>query len=200
MFSSLMTLKRTVIPLFVMDSFAVAYGEMFSKAQLFPKALTILGATAEVNNQNASRTALELYKGSMGAAVNEDNGFLSDDKFKALHEQSLKEALDLFKKRATMGDKEKIHQHLETLTANIEIEHQRYLEENKARDPIAWLATYIVSVCNENHLYVPVSIAIIAYLTNLVLSTICGPWSMTCRTTSNFFTSLAVGEESALHV
>lgn len=151
MFSSLMTLKRTVIPLFVMDSFAVAYGEMFSKAQLFPKALTILGATAEVNNQNASRTALELYKGSMGAAVNEDNGFLSDDKFKALHEQSLKEALDLFKKRATMGDKEKIHQHLETLTANIEIEHQRYLEENKARDPIAWLATYIVSVCNEDH-------------------------------------------------
>ena len=85
MFSSLMTLKRTVIPLFVMDSFAVAYGEMFSKAQLFPKALTILGATAEVNNQNASRTALELYKGSMGAAVNEDNGFMSDDKFKALH-------------------------------------------------------------------------------------------------------------------
>ena len=140
-----------MISLSIMGSFVVAYGEMFSKAQLFPKALTILGATAEVNNQNASRTALELYKGSMGAVVNEDNGFVSDEKFTALHEQSLKEALDLFRKRATMGDKEKIQQHLETLTANIEMEHQRYLEENKARDPIAWLATYIVSICSESH-------------------------------------------------
>ena len=40
--------------------FAIAYGEMFSKATLFPKALTILGATAEVNNNNASRIALEV--------------------------------------------------------------------------------------------------------------------------------------------
>lgn len=146
-----MILKRTVIALSIMGSFAVAYGEMFSKAQLFPKALTILGATAEVNNQNASRTALELYKGSMGAVVNEENGFLSDEKFVTLHEQSLKEALDLFRKRATMGDKEKIQQHLETLEANIEAEHQRYLEENKARDPIAWLATYIVYICDGSH-------------------------------------------------
>ena len=32
--------------------FAIAYGEMFSKATLFPKALTILGATAEERGKN----------------------------------------------------------------------------------------------------------------------------------------------------
>ena len=44
----------------VMRRFAVAYGDMFAKATLFPKALTILGATAEVNNNNATRIALEV--------------------------------------------------------------------------------------------------------------------------------------------
>lgn len=43
-----------------MCSFALAYGEMFSDVNMFPKALTILSATSEVNNHNAYRHALEV--------------------------------------------------------------------------------------------------------------------------------------------
>lgn len=131
------------------EAFTVAYGEMFAKANLFPKALTILGATAEVNNQNASRVALELYKASMSTKVNEEHGFVKEEELKTLHEESLKEALALYNKRATMGDKEKIKMHCDVLENNIESEHQRFVEENKARDPIAWLATYIVWNCKS---------------------------------------------------
>lgn len=175
------------------EAFTVAYGEMFVKANLFPKALTILGATAEVNNQNASRVALELYKASMSTKVSEEHGFVKEEELKALHEESLKEALALYKKRATMGDKEKIKLHCNVLETNIEKEHQRFVEENKARDPIAWLATYIVGFETESNDQVPATIAIIAYLVKVVLGAICGPWSDTCRTTEDFFSSLVVG-------
>lgn len=43
-----------------MYSFAIAYGEMFSEVSIFPRALTILDATSEVNNHNAFRHALEV--------------------------------------------------------------------------------------------------------------------------------------------
>lgn len=40
--------------------FAVAYGEMFSQVNIFPKALTILDATSEVNNNNAYRHSMDV--------------------------------------------------------------------------------------------------------------------------------------------
>lgn len=40
--------------------YAIAYGELFAEGSLFPQALTILGATAKVNSNNAMRGAVEV--------------------------------------------------------------------------------------------------------------------------------------------
>ena len=48
------------------NRYAIAYGDLFAEATLFPKALTILGATAKVNSSNAMRTALAVGEKSRG--------------------------------------------------------------------------------------------------------------------------------------
>ena len=82
--------------------------------------------------------------------MNEESGFLKEDDFKKLHEKSREEAISLFNKRATMGSKEKIEQHREALESSIEEERCRYDEENKTRDPAAFLAAYIVRFAKES--------------------------------------------------
>lgn len=86
----------------------------------------------------------------MEVKVNEENGFLKEDEFKKLHEKAKEEAISLFNKRATMGNKEKIEKHREALESSIEEERCRYDEENKTRDPAAFLAAYIVRFAKES--------------------------------------------------
>ena len=86
----------------------------------------------------------------MEVKVNEESGFLKEDDFKKLHEKAREEAISLFNKRATMGSKEKIEQHREALESSIEEERCRYDEENKTRDPAAFLAVYIVRFAKES--------------------------------------------------
>lgn len=83
----------------------------------------------------------------MEVKVNEENGFLKDEEFKKQSEKAKESAITLFNKRATMGSKEKIDQHRDALITSIEEERMRYEEENKARDPSAFIASYIVRYC-----------------------------------------------------
>ena len=39
---------------------------------------------------------------------------------------------------------------------------------------------------------VPLTVALVAYMIKVFLSTTCSPWSNTCRSTSDFFSSLVV--------
>lgn len=82
----------------------------------------------------------------MEVKVNEEHGFLKDEEFKKLSEKAKESAIMLFNKRATMGNKEKIDQHREALLASIEEERLRYEEENKTRDPAAFIVAYIVCI------------------------------------------------------
>ena len=82
----------------------------------------------------------------MEVKVNEEHGFLKDEEFKKLNEKAKESAIMLFNKRATMGSKEKIDQHREALLASIEEERLRYEEENKTRDPTAFIVAYIVCI------------------------------------------------------
>lgn len=83
----------------------------------------------------------------MEVMVNENHGFLKDEEFKKQDEMAKESAITLFNKRATMGSKEKIDQHRDALIASIEQERLRYEEENKTRDPSAFIAAYIARFC-----------------------------------------------------
>ena len=66
--------------------------------------------------------------------------------FQQLAEKAYTDAMQLFDKRATMGNKDRIEQHRQHLKDELELEFERYKEENKARDPVALFANYIVFV------------------------------------------------------
>lgn len=157
------------------QAFALVYGEMFSNASLFPAARTILSATAEVNNQNAARTACELYKAKMDQKINKDIGHIPDSEFTTVHTEAKEAAVELFNKRATMGSEVLISQFFDTMMDSISIECERFKSENKLRDPMALIGPYLV----------PILIAIVAYLLKFSLGVVCS-WSMTCQRTNDF--------------
>lgn len=81
----------------------------------------------------------------MESKINEEHGFVKELEFQQLAEKANTEAMELFNKRATMGNKEKIEQHRQHLKDELNAEFERYKEENKARDPVALVANYIVT-------------------------------------------------------
>lgn len=76
--------------------------------------------------------------------MNEENGFVKETDFNQLNDLARLEAMSLFDKRATMGNRDSIEKHRQALEEEIEEEMQRYKEENKSRDPVAFVANYIV--------------------------------------------------------
>lgn len=126
------------------EAFAIAYGEMFTQVNLFPKAVTILSATSQVNNQNAARTALELYTAAMRVEVNQDKGYVKRDQVEIHHAKATQNALALFDKRATMGVKDKITACREKLLKDIEEVHASIVEENESRNVLAKIEKYYV--------------------------------------------------------
>lgn len=87
-----------------------------------------------------------MYKNTMESKVNEENGFVKETDFNQLNEFARMEAMSLFDKRATMGKRDSIEKHRQSLEEEIEEEMQRYKEENKARDPVGFVANYIVGL------------------------------------------------------
>lgn len=80
----------------------------------------------------------------MESKVNEENGFVKETDFEQLNEKANSEALGLFDKRATMGNKDKITEYRQKLQDEMKGECERYHEENKARDPLSFISNYIV--------------------------------------------------------
>ena len=80
----------------------------------------------------------------MESKVNEEHGFVKETEFEQLHERANEEALEMFDKRATMGNKDKITEYRQKLQDDMKGECERYHEENKARDPLSLISNYIV--------------------------------------------------------
>ena len=51
----------------------------------------------------------------MESKVNEEHGFVKETEFEQLHERANEEALEMFDKRATMGNKDKITEYRQKL-------------------------------------------------------------------------------------
>ena len=126
------------------EEFAVVYGKVFTEAESFPEAMTLLSATAQATNQTTLRHAIELYNASMNVHINKDKGYVRKEEFGRVHEQAMKEALTLFDKRATMGNVKKIEMCREELVKEIGEACERYKEENDSRNLLLKLDKYYV--------------------------------------------------------
>lgn len=124
------------------------YVKMFQQGnKKFPKAMTMLEATAEANNRNSHYLASELYKTSMREVVKEnDNTFVKDKDLNDHHTVSHKKAYALFDEMATIGSTHSIASYRTRLDDDIMQELKRFTTLNSLRNPFKDVEIYAIPV------------------------------------------------------
>ncbi len=121
------------------------YVKMFQAGEKsFPKAMTMLDATAEANNRNAYDLSLAHYKSHMEKLAGADKPFVKEPELQASHDALLAGALLQFDEIATMGSPATIAKMRDTLKEAIEAERVRYFATNALRNPFKDVELYIL--------------------------------------------------------
>lgn len=149
-----------------LKTFFEVYVKMFQAGEKnFPKAMTMLDATAEANNRNAYDLASQYYKNKMEELVGQDKPFVKEYELSLEEEKFVKECVNIFDEIATMGSVTVIDKTRSTLLEHLETEKQRYFTTNALRNPFKDLEFYLL----------PIAIAlaswILATITDMACST-----------------------------
>jgi atlastin len=121
------------------------YAKMFQTGEkTFPKAMTMLDATAEANNRNATDIALAFFKANMELLVGEGQSFVKEIELNPQADKYMSTAMKMFDEIATMGSPTAILKCRQTLVANLEAEKQRYLTTNALRNPFRDIEFFVV--------------------------------------------------------
>lgn len=130
------------------------YAKMFQTGEkTFPKAMTMLDATAEANNRNAYDMALAHYKANMELLCGEGKAFVKELDLTTKSDQYYKTALEIFDEIATMGSPSVIQKCRQGLVDNLENEKKRYFTTNALRNPFKDVEFYVI----------PLAIAVVAW-------------------------------------
>ena len=127
------------------------YVKMFqADGKSFPKAMTMLDATAEASNRNAQDLALKIYKQAMDHVLKDGPGgrgmFMKEVTLRGHHETAEAAALTEFASVATLGSDISITTARHTLQEHIETERLRCFELNEMRNPFRDLEMYAVPI------------------------------------------------------
>ncbi len=123
------------------------YAKMFQTGEkTFPKAMTMLDATAEANNRNAYDMALAHYKASMDLVVGEGKSFVKELELTLKSDQYYKTSLAIFDEVATMGSPSVILKCRQSLVENLESEKKRYFTTNALRNPFKDAELYVIPI------------------------------------------------------
>ena len=113
---------------------------MFQEGQgNFPKAMTMLEATAEANNRNAYDLALAAYKQAMLTLLGPSEAYMKESLALPQHQKALDSALELFGSIANMGSVRAIEGYKAKLGDEIEAEKKRFLEANALKVKLKWM-------------------------------------------------------------
>ena len=85
-----------------------AYCTVFVEGYQFPQALTLLSATAEVNNHAAYNDALLSYKENMMKKVNNEVGYVDENELYDLHINNYYDAINMYYSRSNLCNTEAI--------------------------------------------------------------------------------------------
>lgn len=152
-----------------LKNFFEVYVKMFQAGEKqFPKAMTMLEATAEANNRNAYDLAIKSYLDAMVALLGgKDNSdastYVKETDFHQKHESFLQEALKQFDEIATMGSDDLIEQSRQKLLQQIEVERKRFHEVNALKNPYRDMEYYIL----------PLLVAFVAYVSAKIVDRAC---------------------------
>jgi len=128
-----------------LQTYFEVYVKMFQAGtNSFPKAMTMLDATAEANNRNAFDIALALYKSNMEKLVGLDMPYLKELQLQQLHDHLYIQAVQQFQEIANMGSSELITKTKTLLKSAIESDRVRYFTTNSLRNPFKDVELYIL--------------------------------------------------------
>jgi len=128
-----------------LKNFFEVYVKMFQAGERqFPRAMTMLEATAEANNRSAYDLALKSYKDSMNDLVGEDRSYVNEIAVHDHNKEFLEKAIQIFNEIANMGPDDKINQSRQLLLETIEQEKKRYFETNSLKNPYKDMEYYLL--------------------------------------------------------
>ena len=157
------------------------YAKMFESGARFPEAATMLEATANANNSNATNLTIHEYKGKMDRIAGPNvTSFLKPEELEEMHQRAVQECLEHFEGMATFGPERGIEMARENTLRNIRDDFELYKKLNESRNPLAGLEIYII----------PGTIAMISIVMRWIADSTCSSWSSTCRAGSEFFSHI----------
>jgi len=152
------------------------YAKMFESRAHFPKAATMLQATANANNTNATNLGIEKYKSHMDSLAGvKCSDYIPPAQFKRDHEDLTMRCKVLFNNSATFGSQNAIKEAREKMNQLIEEHFEMYHKLNESRNPLAGFETYII----------PLTIGFFSIILRWVADTTCSSWSQTCKASSD---------------
>jgi hypothetical protein len=160
------------------------YVKMFqADGKAFPKAMTMLDATAEASNRNALDLSFKLYKTAMDkvmkAGASGGRGmFMKEATLRGHHDAAEAAAFAEFEAIATLGSDASIAAARATLQEQVEAERVRCFEVNEMRNPFRDLEMYAV----------PVLVAVAGWLVATVVDVSCS--HAVCEFTQSSFEKL----------
>jgi len=148
-----------------LQTFFEVYVKMFQSGEgkSFPKAMTMLEATAEANNRNAHYLSHQGYKLKLMEYAGDDSSFVKESILLEVHNGAEKDALALFDEMATIGSESSIASYREKLGKDIESDRSRFFSMNALRNPFKDLEMYLV----------PLAVAAAAWLMSTLFDVVC---------------------------
>mmetsp|Transcript_7221 Transcript_7221/g.9417 ORF Transcript_7221/g.9417 Transcript_7221/m.9417 type:complete len:524 (+) Transcript_7221:263-1834(+) len=162
--------------------FVKVYCKLFRESKIFPEAKTLFRATQEANIAGAIARAMSYYKKEMDKRAGPGKQYMKEEKLFKYHKKAVDQALEEFYAATKIGSKEVNKQAEKKLKIEIQDRYKDYQESNRLRDPMAFIAPYII----------PIIIAFGAYIARYVLETVCPRRNFTCLDFADFFGSLYI--------
>ena len=135
-----------------------------TSSRTFPKAMTLLDATAEANNRNALQQALDSYKAVLSAIVSDNSkGFQPEAELLNIHTATEKDVLCTFDELASLGSESSIQEFRMKLEKELKTEWARFRQTNRLKNPFIELEQYKL----------PVAVATAGWMLATLLDQIC---------------------------
>lgn len=144
--------------------FFEVYVKMFQTGEKsFPKAMTMLDATAEANNRSAYDLALHHYKAHMEQMAGTEKPYVKEAVLSKAHETYYMQTIGIFEEIATMGAESIISNMRDTLKLTVEEEKLRFFATNSLRNPFKDVELYAI----------PLMVAAVAWFLAVIVNASC---------------------------
>jgi len=152
------------------------YAKLFESGAHFPEAATMLEATANANNTNATDISTKKYKMEMDHLAGiRCARYIQPDELQEKHDNFVSQSESLFDGMANFGSGNGITKAKLKMRECINDHYELYNKLNESRNPLAGLETFII----------PLFIGFISISLRWIADSTCSSWSQTCKAGSD---------------